>query len=116
LRQQERLTKSSDFKRVYGSGKSVADRLLVLYRLPYADELKLGISVSKKVQKGSVGRNRLKRLVRESFRRLSPRLNRGYHLIVIVRVAARNASYRQIAQSLSDLCKRSGLVMENGGV
>lgn len=110
MRQQERLTKGSDFKQVYGSGKSIADRLLVLYRLPCEGELRLGISVSKKVQKGSVGRNRLKRLVRESFRQLSPRLRRGYHLIVIVRVAAKNATYEQLLQSLFGLCQRSGLV------
>lgn len=103
------MTKRSDFQRVYGSGKSTADRLLVLYQLPREAELRLGISVSKKVCKGSVGRNRLKRLVREAFRQLRPRIVSGYHLIIIVRVAAKDAVYRDILGSVERLCRRAGL-------
>lgn len=109
MRQAERLTKGSDFKRVYGTGRSVADRLLVLYLLPQSGELKLGISVSKKVSRGSVGRNRLKRLVKESFREIRPQILQGYHMIIIVRVAAKDAKYGQILLSLSRLIKRAGL-------
>lgn len=111
MRQAERLTKGSDFRNVYGTGKSVADRLLVLYLLPRPSELKLGISVSKKVSRGSVGRNRLKRLVRESFRELRPQIASGYHMVVIVRVAAKDAKYGQILLSLSRLIKRAGLLV-----
>jgi len=110
LRRTERLTKGSDFRSVYSTGKSVADRLLVLYLLPHSGELKLGISVSKKVSRGSVGRNRLKRLVREAFRELRPQIECGYHMVIIVRVAARDAKYGQILSSLSRLVKRAGLL------
>lgn len=109
MRRDERLTKKADFKSVYGSGNSVANRLLVLYSLPCPNHLRLGISVSKRVSRGSVGRNRLKRLVREAFRELRPHLVRGQLLVVILRVAAKEATYRQIVEALEKLIKRAGL-------
>ncbi len=109
MRKEERLTKRSDFSAVYQEGKSVADRFLVLYYLPRSiSGVKLGISVSRKVA-GSVGRNRLKRLVREAWRAQSRQVKPGYHLVVIVRVAARDASYAQIVQSLAKLTQKAGL-------
>ena len=43
------LKKDSDFRRVYRQGKSVANRLLVMYTLPNKSEKnRVGISVSKK--------------------------------------------------------------------
>lgn len=109
MRKGERLTKGSDFQGVYGSGKSIADRFLVLYVLPYQDELKLGISVSKKVSRASVGRNRLKRLARESFREIRSHVLGGYHLVVILRVAAKDIIYQQVLASMERLIKRAGL-------
>lgn len=109
MRKEERLTKRTDFGAVYQGGKSVADRYLVLYYLPLSiTGLKLGISVSRKVA-GSVGRNRLKRLVREAWRAQSQQVRSGYHLVVIVRVAARDAEFAQIAHSLAKLTKKAGL-------
>ncbi|HBK84926.1 MAG TPA: ribonuclease P protein component [Firmicutes bacterium] len=109
MRKEERLTKRADFSAVYQNGKSLADRYLVLYYFPRPIEgVKVGISVSRKVA-GSVGRNRLKRLVREAWRAQSHRVISGYHLIVIVRVAGRNATYAQIVRSLEKLTKKAGL-------
>lgn len=111
MRRAERLTKNSDFRSVYGHGRSLADRMLVLYLLPHPGSLKLGISVSKKVSRGSVGRNRLKRLVREAFRELRPQIASGYQMVIIVRVAAKEAKYGQILLALSRLIKRGGLLV-----
>lgn len=109
MRKEERLTKRTDFSAVYQGGKSIADRYLVLYYLPQPiTGAKLGISVSRKVA-GSVGRNRLKRLVREAWRAESQHVRTGYHFVVIVRVAARDAEYAQIAHSLVKLFKKAGL-------
>lgn len=110
MRKEERLTKRADFRAVYRGGKSIADRFLVLYSLPQPqqNEKKVGISVSRKVA-GSVGRNRLKRLVREAWHAQSNHVVGGHHFIVILRVAARDAQYAQIVESLAKLTKRAGL-------
>ena len=109
MRSGERLKKHDDFAAVYQRGKSVADRYLVLYFLPQpGTSSRLGISVSRKVA-GSVGRNRLKRLVREAWRSHSLHVKPGYHFVVIIRVAAKRADFWQIHHSLEILTKRAGV-------
>ena len=64
----ESLKKNSDFKNVYGAGKSYANRYLVMYVLLNGTGCnRLGISVSRKVG-NSVVRHRLKRLLKEAYR------------------------------------------------
>jgi ribonuclease P protein component len=74
-RKRGRLSRSGDFDRVYRDGRSHANRFLVLYSFPRSDsdgpagqanEVRLGISVSRKVG-GAVERNAVKRALRESF-------------------------------------------------
>ncbi len=66
-----RLSRSSDFQRIYRQGSSTASRFLVLYWFkrptePGDEGPRLGLSVSKKLG-GAVVRNRVKRLLREAF-------------------------------------------------
>ena len=64
----ESLKKNDDFRLVYRSGKSCANRYLVMYAKPNdLGTSRIGISVSKKVG-NSVVRHRIKRLVKESYR------------------------------------------------
>lgn len=64
-----RLTDRRQFLAVYGRGWRVGTRSLVLYGVPSpAGHTRLGVTVSRKVG-GSVERNRVKRLLREAFRR-----------------------------------------------
>jgi ribonuclease P protein component len=84
-----RLSRSSDFKRVYRQGSSVASRTLVLYYFKRSSETagegpRMGLSVSKKLG-GAVVRNRIKRLLREAFRACDARLAREYDYVVIAR-------------------------------
>ena len=71
-RKRGRLSRSGDFDRVYRDGRSHANRFLVLYAFPRADQatpttsVRLGISVSRKVG-GAVERNAVKRALREAF-------------------------------------------------
>jgi ribonuclease P protein component len=65
-----RLSRSGDFDRVFREGRSHANRYLVVYAFPRADESdggsRLGISVGRKVG-GAVERNAIKRALREAF-------------------------------------------------
>jgi len=83
-----RLSRSSDFQRVYRQGSSTASRYLVLhyFKQPAGSQAspRLGLSVSKKLG-GAVVRNRVKRLLREAFRACGDRLPGEYDYVLIAR-------------------------------
>lgn len=64
-----RLTRPEQFKRVFAKSRASNDHCFrVLARPNELDHARLGLAVSTRVCKRAVGRNRIKRLVRESFR------------------------------------------------
>ena len=106
----ESLKKNQDFKTVYGHGKSCANRYLVMYVLGTdSSGNRLGISVSKKVG-NSVVRHRLTRLIRESYRLNESHFSKGFDIVVIARVSAKNATYRDIEQALLKLAATHHIV------
>lgn len=104
-----KLRKNVEFRAVYKRGKSFSNQLLVLYVYKNKKSTnRVGISVSKKVGK-SVIRNRVKRLIKESYRLNNYNLKTGYDLIFIARVAASGKSYNEIEEALKNLFKKAGL-------
>jgi ribonuclease P protein component len=64
-----RLIKPSDFKRVFKKPVVSSDHCFrVLARRNDGDHSRLGMAVSRQVDRHAVGRNRIKRVIRESFR------------------------------------------------
>ena len=111
-----RLKKKHEFNRVYNKGKSIANRDLVLYYYSnkQTPELRLGISVSKKVG-NAVTRNRIRRLLKEVVRSLRQEIEIKQHvdLIIIARQQAANMDYNDFMRSVKDLLNKSGLVIGN---
>jgi ribonuclease P protein component len=81
-----RLTRSSEFERVYRQGRSCANRYLVLYTFPNqsVEEPRVGLSVSRRVG-GAVQRNRVKRVLREAVATKRERLGAGRDVVVVAR-------------------------------
>ncbi len=99
----ESLKKNREFQFVYRNGKSYANKYLVMYILDnHWEKNRLGISVSKKVG-NSVIRHRMKRLIKESYRALEKDFIKGLDIVVIARVSAKNADYKEIKSALAHL-------------
>lgn len=93
VRRRSRLSRSQDFDRVYRSGRSVANRYLVLYCFSRPEEglsgvagreSRVGFSVSKRLG-SAVERNRVKRALREAYRLCECRLQSSFDFVLIAR-------------------------------
>ena len=98
------LRASAEFQAVFGEGKRVSGAYLRLQARLHADaELaRLGLTVSKRVSKLAVVRNRLRRLLREVFRQQRATLPAGDYVLIAKPEAARadNAALRADLLSL----------------
>ncbi|MEK6326714.1 MAG: ribonuclease P protein component [Actinomycetota bacterium] len=117
-RRRGRLSRSGDFDRVYREGRSHANRFLVLYAFPRGDadaaddQVRLGISVSRKVG-GAVERNAVKRGLKEAFWSFDSRLPRDHDFVLVARPDAAALVEREgpgaVATALGELIAEAGL-------
>jgi len=64
---------------------------------------RIGISISQKVSKRAVVRNRIKRQIRAIFQQLLPEIAPGWQLVVVVKPSAIQCGYEQFLQELKQL-------------
>lgn len=100
------LTRAA-FARVFESGKRTSDPLLALHWLAGPQPAQLGLAVSRKVDPNAVGRNRIKRVLRESFRHQRAHLAGGAY-VVVARVPARDAANARLAEAFASALRRAG--------
>lgn len=112
----DRLKKSKEFKFVYNNGRVFSNNLLVLYVVKNnSDNNKVGVSVSKKVGK-SVVRNKVRRKIKECYRLNKHLINKGYNIVFISRVKAKDAAYIQIENAMMSLFKKAQLLIIEGWI
>jgi ribonuclease P protein component len=95
-----RVRTRGEFLSIQHAGKRLGTRhFLLLHRLGSAPTARLGITVTRKIG-GAVTRNRVKRAVREAFRRTRTALPAGLDLVVIARDGSGGLRTTQIAEEL----------------
>ena len=102
-----RVRAKSDFDRIFQHGRRTALPVLALHWLPRDVPARMGLAVSRKVDPNAVGRNRIKRVLRDTFRRLRGQLAAGDY-VVVARPAARQASGPELVAAFQGLLHRSG--------
>ena len=104
---ENRLKKEKDFNLVFNKGKRLFSSKLSVVFVP-ADSIKVGFAVGKK-HGGSVKRNRIKRLLRESFRSFVPNLNQNFFFVFIQKVKE-DYSLNAFIESMGYLFKKGGFI------
>ena len=81
-----RLTGSGEYRRVFNNPTRSSDRYFTVLSRPNtcADTARLGLAVSKKILKSAVKRNRMTRIIRESFREVAGDLH-SQDVVVLVK-------------------------------
>ncbi len=113
LSARRRLHLKNDFKDIIHGGKRMQGENLVLWYKPApAPQLqRMGLVVSKKLG-GAVVRNRIKRLLRESFRLNREKLISGVDYIFSPRHSEEWTTLFQAQEYLLQVCRRAGLLQE----
>jgi ribonuclease P protein component len=103
---ERRLRSATDFKRVYAQGRRFGNELFTVNAHPNGLERpRLGMSVAVRTMGGGVPRNRVRRMIRESFRLNQSRLP-PLDIVVGVRAGARTASPDALREALERLWTR----------
>ncbi|MEO6154514.1 MAG: ribonuclease P protein component [Thermomonas sp.] len=102
-----RVRAKAEFDHVFGAGRRIADPLLSLHVLVDVQPARLGLAVSRKVDPDAVGRNRIKRVIREAFRQIRIQLPAGAYVLV-ARVPARKADNNALRAAFLRLLQRAG--------
>ncbi|KAB7768746.1 ribonuclease P protein component [Xanthomonas maliensis] len=102
-----RVRTRAEYTRVFDGARRLSDPLLSLHWLPAETSPRLGMAVSRKVDRRAVGRNRIKRVLRDAMRHLRLELAGGDYVIV-ARSAAAQAENAQVREAFVRLLRRAG--------
>lgn len=110
LRASDRVKRRADFRAIQSQGRKIHTPhfiLAVLVRAPSAEAAgtaseavaRLGITVTRKIA-GAVGRNRVKRVMREVFRRNRRLFPSGCDVVAIAKAGAHELGYHEVLAEL----------------
>lgn len=109
MKKENRLTCHQDFRAVYKNGRLTYGRYVAVHFLPIdSDEIKIGISVSKKVG-NAVVRNGVKRKIRAILAEIIDELPPKHFIVIGAKVKSKNANYGQLKRDFMDVLKGSGM-------
>lgn len=112
MKKTQSLKLNRDFRRLYSRGKSFVSGYTVVYASKNRfDENRLGLTVSKSVGK-AVKRNRLKRLMRESYRLMEDKIVSGFDIIIVARNRALGKTQPQIQSDIKYAMRKLELMEE----
>jgi len=116
LKKSERITKRFEYKEVIDQGKLVDRGAYKAFLLLRPDvERKAGFIAGKTVGKAA-RRNRARRVLREAYRRLKPRIeSRGFKVVFVAKPDLTMMNSTEIGLDMEALFKEYGLLRENSG-
>ncbi|SET74978.1 ribonuclease P protein component [Oceanobacillus limi] len=106
-----RVKDNKEFQAIFKSGKSFANRQLVIYyrEVPDQQHFRVGLSVGKKIG-NAVTRNRIKRYLRQGFLELEENIKSHYDIVIIARRPTKDMEFYEIKKSLTHLLMKERLL------
>nr|WP_282452616.1 ribonuclease P protein component [Lysobacter sp. CAU 1642] len=102
-----RVRSGADFNRCFAARQRLPGRYFLLqWRHNESDGARIGLAVSRRVDRRAVGRNRIKRLLREAFRRTRAQLP-AVDLVFVPKPEAGRAPSEVLRQDVEQLLERA---------
>lgn len=104
------LNQNRDFKKVYRAGKSAVHPLLVTYAVKNRQgRLRVGITATKKIGK-ACKRNRARRIIREAYRQLEPKVGKGWDIVFVARGRTTQVKMQEVQRVMDKQLQKLGLL------
>ncbi len=109
MKNTQSLKLNRDFRRAYKGESYVGGFTVVYVRKNKYTFNRLGLTVGKSAGK-AVMRNRMKRLMRESYRLMEDKIGTGYDFIIVARNRAIGKTQSQIQKDIEFSMRKAGLM------
>ena len=104
LTSKNRIKKRKLFLEIQETGEKLfTNHFLIFVREATDNHSKIGITISKKIDKRAVVRNKLKRRLREFFRTSKKYFNKKYEMIIIGKKNSKDINFHEIHRELTRL-------------
>lgn len=106
-----RIRRRAEFLRVQNTGERLyAKQFLILYTPGVTPQNRLGVVVTRKVDKRAVMRNHIKRRLREVFRLSQQNIQCPFDFVIIARKNAVDCSYAEVERQILGALRYGGLL------
>ncbi len=107
FRPEDRVRRRSEYRAVQSRGSRVHTPhfLVLVLPKPGQERTRLGVTVTKKVSSSAVGRNRVKRVVREVFRRNRDLFPARCDVVVIAKRGAPELGYGEVLGEMTEAAR-----------
>lgn len=112
MKNTETLKKNYEFKNVFTKGKYYSGKFIEIFYIKNNKKINnIGIAISSKIT-NAVGRNKIKRLIRENYRLIEEKIDLGYNIVFLWKKKQdiTNANFQNIKNDMNNIFIKTGIL------